>query len=553
MRRVFRITALSVAIGLIAALSVAGSVTAQTDLELTYSIPDARAYATKVSISKEVIEAAASRCHRHRPGEDHPPIMLEDGTEEDHSDTPGHTNYPYYCDVNLYEQVVNCPTWLAFGPAKEITVSPPLEVGDVNKMEGGADGIERSVNPPLATPVQLQDLQTSGRLTNFFGVQESGGFASRRYVDNSGRSVPTAHTESDGFSPNRNAYEERCYPVEDEKSTDDQKRSNFIGTEFPPNWNHVYSRSGQDPLTVHYSECTAATNEIQLSSTPPPSGECRFVAESVSNGAVPAAARHVLTIVKLHEKDGVLHGELLAIVEGLNFAGGAFTADSVVSYGTFSTDGTKEGLRWQVITYAKGSHICGSPTQLDDEDMTPANCGTADFSVGMAAPYVNPKSDGKELTMVSPGLVVAVNREFPFCQLNEKDPQNFQCVFIRPQTVYFAGFELRSSQDRSEPFTFTSTPFDIGPLDTFSALGTADYSLPVPPPPPPAEFGAERTVAVRQIGGSVLPAVSIIGFAGFAMLLLLFAWIRRFDWGASLFRIQPFKFFLWLHRAFVRT
>lgn len=524
MRRVFRITALSVAIGLIAALSVAGSVTAQTGLELTYSIPDARAYAAKVSVSKEVIEAAGRFDECAERDADNP-------TAGDDPETPYDE-----CDASQYEQRLNCPPSITYGPSRQIDVpAPQSPAAQQGKIEGTSGAGSADPAPPEASPILLNDLLTLGHLTNFIGIQESGGLSSKRYVDNSGRSEPRAHTESDGFSVNRAPYEERCYPA----LADGQ----FSGSSAK--FSHFFSNSGQTPSTVHYSECVE---------------DCNLVSDIHPDFPV-GTARTATTIVKLTEVDGRLVAELLAVVKGLNFAGALLTAEEVVGYARFSSDGTAEGLQWTLISYADGVTVCGTPSNLQ-QGKPPTDCG--DFSVGMSEPYYEASEDGRDLTLVVPGMVVAWNTQKDVTQetgapcIPTPDPENPTepvptCPIVRPQTVHFAGVELRSSQDRTRPFSFTGSDFDLGPLDTFSALGTADYSLPVPPPPPPAEFGAERTVAVRQIVGSVLPAASIIGFAGFALLLLLFAWIRRFDWGASLFRIQPFKFFLWLHRAFVRT
>ena len=45
----------------------------------------------------------------------------------------------------------------------------------------------------------------------------------------------------------------------------------------------------------------------------------------------------------------------------------------------------------------------------------------------------------------------------------------------------------------------------------------------------------------------------IVALGGFCWFLLLSRWLQRYTWGAKLTRFQPFKFFDWMYRAFVKS
>jgi hypothetical protein len=293
---------LAVAALLIAPMTGAAPVGAAEATILTFSVKEARAYAYRVSLSKEVIEAARTL----QPCE----------PEED----------PYQCDDAAYEHTPNCPPAVALGPRKEGPMPEPLP-GVEPKRGGSGDDVGPSAPPRLASPITLNEQLSLGTLTNLAGVLEAGGLASDSYVDLSGRQEPAMHTESDAFS-NRGRYEERCAPPQNEEE-----------------YAHYLSRSSRAPETYHLAECRE--------------GECTF--GGIAFGAESEEAR---TVVHLVERGGKLHGLVHASLHDAVWAGGDLRADLLDSTITFSTDGTPGGLEYSVATAAVGVRLDGEPIVL---------------------------------------------------------------------------------------------------------------------------------------------------------------------------------------------
>jgi hypothetical protein len=178
-------------------------------LVLTYSIREARAYAFKVSLSKQELQLI-------------PPC---DPSKD-----------PYKCDTSQYEHKPNCPQQIALGRTTPGPVPEPASQSIVIS-GGAADHVGEE--PNQSSPVRLNRLLSLGRLGHSGAFPSAGGFASDQYVDLNGRRTPAAHTQSEAFS-NLSDYEERCLPVPASASS---------------SYQHFLSRSGDGPATYHLSEC----------------------------------------------------------------------------------------------------------------------------------------------------------------------------------------------------------------------------------------------------------------------------------------------------------
>lgn len=502
---------LPLVVGVVAALVTPwGQAAYAQETQLVYSLPQARAYAAKISVHGQVIENAP-KC-RYDPEHPENDTKAGNGTppaDEDHPD------YKYKCDSNQYVQTPNCPTAVAIGP----TASPPIigaPQGPVSSGKAGATPVTGS-DVPQSNPVRSNDIIVDGHVGHLGDVVEAAGLASKRFVDLSGRQAGgEAHTESDAFSAGKHTYEERCWPV------DSQQR--FAGNSS--SYVHLLSRSGSIQ-TFHFAECVGDT--------------CRFV-----DDASPPAANKATTMTTLTETGGRIFGTLNAVIDGFTFQQGAFTAEAIATYMEFSSDGTKDGLNWKVVSHVSGAKIAGVPTNLPagaspipvcppsvpNAPSVPGAC----FAVGMAAPYVKSTADGKQLTMIAPGLVIATDQ----------------------QTAYYAGGELLASFGRETPASFGSgsiVGFETiggGGFSFIPGTGSADPFLEAPALPT-GETEAERTIAIRQIDASQWPAGSILAIGAAAFLVLLAGWMQRFAWAKRVYEVQPFRFLFWMYRAFIRT
>lgn len=464
--------------------------------ELAYSIKEARAYAFKASLTKEAIEAAGAGG-----------ACVPDPAK------------PYNdCDKTQYNHDPNCPTPPALGPtgAGPLPASPAGSTPDSGGSGGAAGTDPTGGAPPQANPVRINELLASGRLSHAQDVLESGGFSSDTYVDNDGRQEPEAHTESDGFSPNRAAYEERCW------DGDNQVQPNASS------FAHFLSRSLKRPETYHFAECVGQ--------------QC---SRSTSLG-IRTSAQRAYSIVHLHEEGGKVFGSLQAFVSGMTFGPSTGTplvaADSVITYATFESDGSKEGLKWKALTLVSGLKINNSPVTLPQGETVgacppqpPAPLPAAPcFYVGASGPYVRATSDGKQLTVIAPGLAIA---------------NDMQATFI-------AGGEMYVGLDRVPPFT---PPTAVDNFETITTEGSVDIpsfgSSEVIPIAPAAPIDREikRTVAIEEIPSPPWAPILIVSLGILALLTVLVGWMRRFGWGATLFRLQPLATFDRLYRAFLRT
>ncbi len=294
---------LAVAACLVAPLLGATPAAAATQTVLTFSIREARAYAYRVSLSGEVIEAAqtAQPCD----------------PETD----------PYRCDDAAYDHAPNCPPAVALGKGEEAPEPEPF-AGVEPATGGSGDDAGSAERPPLASPITLNEQLSLGTLSNLGGVFEAGGLATDSYVDLSGRQEPSMHTESDAFSPNRAVYEERCAPADN-----------------PEEYAHYLSRSAETPETYHLAECRE--------------GECTF-----GGIAVGAESEEGRTVVHLFERGGRVHGLVHSSLHDAVWAGGELTMDLLETTVSFSSDGTPEGLGYSVTTAAVGVRLGGEPIAL---------------------------------------------------------------------------------------------------------------------------------------------------------------------------------------------
>jgi len=181
---------------------------AATPLVLTYSIREARAYALKVSLSKQELQLI-------------PPC--DPKTD------------PYGCDTSKYVHTPNCPATIALGRTKPGPVPEPAS-NSIVASGGSASGL--GTEPNQSSPVRLNKLIALGRLGHSGMFPSAGGLASDQYVDLNGRQTPEAHTQSEAFS-NLPDYEERCWPAPVNTSS----------------FQHFLSRSGDGPATYHLAEC----------------------------------------------------------------------------------------------------------------------------------------------------------------------------------------------------------------------------------------------------------------------------------------------------------
>lgn len=270
-------------------------------MRFTYSVKEARAYAYKASLSKEVVEPIP-KC---KPEED------EEYRCTDHNHKP------------------NCPTKIEIGPKGKAPMPKPPK--GIEPITGGAgEGGPAEEPPPQSSAIRLNRYLSLGKLTRLFAVKESGGMASQIYTDQSGRSQPAAHTISEGFNDNIRRWEERCYWNGDSRGDVDS-------------YEHYLSRSARGPDTYHLAECIGR--------------QCNF--------GLGINAERAREIVLLKEAKGKVVGSLHSFVEGLNFGGSeGLTIDSVETYVRFETDGTEAGLRWSVASTASDAEIGGNPVPL---------------------------------------------------------------------------------------------------------------------------------------------------------------------------------------------
>jgi hypothetical protein len=481
MRRLLAATSLALLLALVAAPSASGA-----EAELTFNITDTRAYAYKISVGKEVIQVAGlSPCNKQTD--------------------------PYGCDKNRYNQQPNCP------PPKAVALMPDPVKG-VDLKSGGAGqgtGPTSGREPEGASPVKINELLTVGTITKAGPFLGSGGVASDTFVDLDGRANPEAHTESDAFVTNKNSQEERCDPA---------NAASYV---------HAVSKSGQKPETYSFVECT---DEFQ-----PQEPRC---GRSGSTEGRPSAKK-AYSIVHLYESGGKVIARLKSFVSNMTMGSGtqSLGVESMTTYLSLESDGTRSGLKWSAISSASGVTLGGQPITLRPGDTVEAPGGCAPPAgcvgpthVGLAGPYVSTSQDGTKVLMIAPGLFYATTT----------------------QTTYVAGAELRAALGRAIPFSFSalgigsSSPLGLvrpGPAPFGSELPT-DTGVPVATGP---VDGGDPIVSVKRLVTQPVAFTSLIALGGLTLAVLLAGWIQRFAWGQKLYRMQPLRSINWMYRAFVRT
>ena len=268
--------------------------------QLSYSIKEARAYAVKGSLAKEVIEPVP-KCN---PQDD------PDG---------------YACTDHNHKP--NCPKSIEIGrKGKAPLPKPPKGVEPTAGRAG--EGLGENP-PPQSSAIRANRFLSLAKLSHLFDVRESGGLSSQLYIDNSGRSEPEAHTISDGFSSSIRDWEERCY-WNDGSDGDEE------------GYEHYLSRSGTAPGTYHLAECVGR--------------QCQFGAG--------INAERARSIIHLVENKGKVTGAISSSVEGLRLGDNGLVIDSVETYVHFETDGTAPGLKWKVASAISDAELAGQPIPL---------------------------------------------------------------------------------------------------------------------------------------------------------------------------------------------
>ncbi|MGH2711409.1 MAG: hypothetical protein ACRDH9_09430 [Actinomycetota bacterium] len=495
-RHAARVLLLMVVTGTVAALASPAlpSSAAPGKAELRYTIREARGYAYRVTLRKEVIEGArqAEPCD---PAED-----------------------PYQCDTTRYEHQPNCAEQLTTGPAgdapevRQVPGAKPLE-GGAGKHEGAGS------EPPTASPVALNELLSLAHLGRVGDLVEAGGLASDSYVDLSGRQEPTMHTESDVI-PGTPSYEERCL------DEDPSHRS----------YRHFLSRTnGKAPETYHLAECRK--------------DDCSF--DRALFSAQDVMAR---TIVHLREQRGKVIGQIQATFQDAVWGNGALAIDSVDTVLSFESDGTAEGLKWSVGTTAKGVTLGGNPVTLP----TGRLLGTPDLQAGVAAPYVSAAEDGSSLKIVAPGVVVASREQtawFGGAQVEATFPRPAPGGGAAAGGNADAG---GSEGSATEGGTAGGTAAGASGASTDGAVGSAGGAGAAGSgtgegnPATTPVSGAAAGVLVNRFETD-LPFYLIIGLGLLGALLIIDRWMRQFPAGVALSYYPPFSLIDRLYRTFAKS
>jgi hypothetical protein len=174
----------------------------------------------------------------------------------------------------------------------------------------------------------------------------------------------------------------------------------------------------------------------------------------------------------------------------------------------------------------------------------------------MSQPFVGAPKDGKELTVVAPGLFFGSEQ----------------------QAAFFGGAEVYMSMSRQVPSIFD--PVEPDPVDPSTAEETGETSPIEGPGAGPVDTSVSSTdvrdlSAGREAKQSEVPAplaldetgkllvfgqatgvgavAAMIALGALAWFLLMSRWVQRFSWGRRMTRVQPFRLIDWLYRAFVKT
>jgi hypothetical protein len=469
-------------------MSVVPAATAAAD-ELSYSIKEARTYAYKMSLVKEIIENAP-KC--------------------DPADDP-----EYNCDEGQYNHKPICPGAIAIGPKGKLPRFKAPEA--VTPIEGGAGDGTGGERPPASSPVRLNELIALGAASHFGTIGEAAGYSSKAYVDLSGRDDPEQHTESDAFSSNKADYEERCWP---EEAADE-------GNDYA----HLLSRSFDDVETYHYAECF------------------RRACQWGGLGNFGADAERARSITHLYEAKGRVHMRLSAFVEDLNYGSGSLTVDAIETFVEVSSDGTPAGLEWSVSSTASGARLGGQPVALPPGQVVSG----PGFSFGVAAPYVATEPDGSQIRVEAPGFMIATTQQTIHFAGGETGAGLGEALDSEFQVGGTTTTDNTSTADDDGSFTTSAAPFDTGSATvggtTFGggvAIGPATTEDPVAAAPATEMLIYEQATGRGAVGGII--ALGLLGW-----FFLLGRWLQRYTWGRKLNRLQPFRTFDWVYRAFVKS
>ena len=491
---------LLVGFALASMLAAPSATVSATEKQLTYNLTSfTRAYAYKISVTKEAIEASRAQSTLYEQCKaqfNHPECEQMRPCNPDTD--------KYACDASQYDHAPNCLGAAKLGTEKQ-GPQPVLPDGAIVISGGAGQGAgvaDNDADPPGASPVKINELVTTGSLgkTPAFGgfTLLASGSSSDTFVDLDGTANQEAHTDTDAFVPNKSAYEERCDPNEG---------GSYV---------HVLSRSKQAPSTYNIAQCFG--------------NRC---SESGSLFGRPAA-NHARTIVSLFEEGGKVKGKLFANVSGGDLGGG-LTIESATTYISFETDGTSQGLNWSVATVASGVKLFGVPIATPPGETIGLPGGTF---VGVAGPYVKSAQDGTSLAVIAPGFFYGTEQ----------------------QTTYIAGAELFAGMGRADPFVNPVRPpddlFDIFiPGFTDGPGGQFPIGGPLAAPTGPEIGPGDSALAldVREVVSGPWAIAAILAFGLIAMILVLGKWVQRFDWGRRWFEAQPLRSINWMFRAFIQT
>jgi len=477
----------------------------------------------------------------------------------------------YGCDRGAYNQTPNCGSD-ALGKTSEAPETPtPQEAADG---VGPSDAAGTAAAWPRGNPVEVIHGLAMGRLGS---SPESGGLASMYYVDQSGRRETEAHAESDGYVFNRHTYEERCAMVDAAFESAPMLPFPFAA--------HVLSRADQTPSTYDMTAFTTFEAPMTYPGTYP--GRTSQSKESIS-------------IVKLWEADGKVHGVLTATVRGAHPAD-QITVDLVRSVISFSSDGTEQGLDAHAKTEAFGVTVFGTKLpSLQPGEVIPIPqenlAGTEVIGtsyLGVLQPVVQVSDHNREITIRAPGLFLAANTPLDQIPIPEDpvqndprtdalrnqicgalkqnvpppvgdafDPSTAPCRLtlggrlISQQVIYLAGAILDAGVGRIPAFELPQIP-----------------SLPLPPPLPPliGQIGtpptsstnvitippAARPVALphfvtRELAGSAWTLAAITVFTMLGLIGVMGRWSMRYAWARKIAHVPPFPAFGWTYRAFLK-
>jgi hypothetical protein len=505
--RMKRMTALAV-LGLIALTLAVPPASAADKTILSYSIKDARAFLWQIHYPQSTFIS-----------EKYAPCDVEADT--------------YHCDRTAYNKTPGSCGTEALGRTKEATSETPT-AEEVADGVGPSDDAGAAADFPTGNPVEVIHGLAIGRLGS---SPEAGGMASMYYVDQSGRRETEAHVESDAYVSNRSDYEERCAVV------DAFSESSMYDGPFAA---HMLSRASQNQATYNMASFTTA----EAQSYPP--GQSK---ESVS-------------IVKLWEAGGKVHGLLTSTVRGATLAD-QISVDAVRSIISFSSDGTEKGLVAVAKTEALGLTVNGTRiASLALNSVLPVG---ENSYLGVLSPVVQVSNKGRQITIRAPGLFLAANTPLDMLPIPE-DPFNQAPLDQIPGTEDFRGQLTLGGKLYSQQVVYVAgaildaavgriPPFELPPLPPLPKL-PAFPAIPVPTTIPgvtipgttvatPQPVGA-ATYVTRELAGSAWTLMAIAVLSALGLLGVMGKWSMRYPWMQRVAEVPPFPAFGWAYRAFLK-